>query len=124
VTDVLIELLDDPVATAVSVGQEDTVEIQVQADATSVSVEVSEFIEVIEQGPTGPPGAAGATYVHTQSTPAATWTIPHNLNTILSVVLLLDSDPTNPVWSDVSYPDLNTAVVSLPSAASGKAYLR
>lgn len=32
-----------------------------------------------DTGPQGPPGEAQATFIHTQSTPAATWTVAHNL---------------------------------------------
>ena len=30
-------------------------------------------------GPAGQDGAAAAAYIHTQSSPSATWTVPHNL---------------------------------------------
>ena len=35
-------------------------------------------VTVATAGPQGP-GGGGAAYVHTQSTPATTWTINHNL---------------------------------------------
>lgn len=74
-------------------------------------------------GVQGPPGASGNTFVHVQSTPAATWTITHNLGTKPAVVLELASDPDALVFTDLTYPDLNTVVVEWPTAESGKAYL-
>jgi hypothetical protein len=40
------------------------------------------------QGPQGPAGDAASSYTHTQSTPSATWTMPHNLGFRPSVELL------------------------------------
>lgn len=88
------------------------------------TIETEGYVEFYQQGPQGPQGPAGASYVYTQSAPAATWTITHNLNTVLSVVLLTDALPGIPQITDVSYPDLNTVVVEWPSPETGKAYLR
>lgn len=77
-------------------------------------------------GPEGPEGAEGASAVPVpfhQATPAATWTILHSLGTKPSVVVLLDSDPTVPVVTDVFYPDLATVVLEFLSPESGYAYL-
>lgn len=38
------------------------------------------------QGPKGDPGTGGATYLHTQSSPASTWTVNHNLGVAAPVV--------------------------------------
>lgn len=62
-------------------------------------------------------------FVHVQSTPSASWLINHNRGTKPDIVIVLDTDPTARVWSDVSYPDLNNAVVELPLAESGRAYI-
>lgn len=72
-------------------------------------------------GPQGPAGPAGVRYTFAQETPAATWTIVHNLNAYPDFLFFLDSDPTVPVFTDVTYPDSNTAVVVWPSAESGRA---
>lgn len=74
-------------------------------------------------GPPGPPGATGSTYMHDQTAPAATWTIIHNLGTKPAVVLELSSNPTELIYTDVSYPDLNTVVVEWPAPETGKAFL-
>lgn len=68
-------------------------------------------------------GGGSTPFVHTQSTPAATWTVIHMRGTKPDVVITLDDDVTERIWSSLSYPDLNTVVVELPVAASGKAYI-
>lgn len=75
------------------------------------------------QGPTGPPGPSGAAFSFHQTTPAATWTILHSLTKKPPVVILLDSDPTVPVVTDVTYLDLDTVVLEFLSPESGYAYL-
>lgn len=69
----------------------------------------------------GPPGPSGAAFTFTQLAPAATWTIIHNLGRYPVFNLFLDEDPTSPVYTDITYPDDNTAVVEWPSAVSGRA---
>jgi len=93
-------------------------------DVVEVAVDPLTVIEVTVTGPQGPPGPAGATYVHTQSTPAASWNISHGLNTVPAVVWMLDSVPSEPVWVDYTVVDLNNISVSWNSAESGKAYLK
>jgi hypothetical protein len=70
-----------------------------------------------------PLGSAGglAAYVHTQSTPATTWTINHNLGFRPSVELL-DSG-SQEIDADVSHPSANQTVVTLKSAIAGLARL-
>ncbi len=62
-------------------------------------------------------------HVHDQSTPAATWTVTHNRGSKPPIVLVLDADPSEPVFASLAYPDLNTITVELPSAETGKAYI-
>lgn len=90
------------------------VELPVQAE-TSVSV-------LMATGPPGPPGASGAGFAHRQASPAAQWTVNHNLSNAIDPLILLDTDPTRAVWADVDYPTLDTAVITLPSPATGWAY--
>lgn len=54
--------------------------------------------------------------------PSSTWTLTHNLNSRPDVLLFIDSDPGEAVITDVTYPDLNTLVVSWPSPESGWIY--
>lgn len=59
---------------------------------------------------------SGAAYVHTQTTPAATWTINHNLGHVPSVELF-DSG-SQEIDADVSHPTMNTTTIvfSIPTA--------
>lgn len=72
-------------------------------------------------GPRGAAGAAGGSYSYTQPTPAATWTITHNLGRYPVFNLFTAADPTEPVYTDITYPDNNTAVVEWPTAVAGRA---
>jgi hypothetical protein len=73
-------------------------------------------------GPPGPPGPAGVGYVHRQDTPAAEWRIEHDLGRNTVPVLVLDEDPTQPVYTDVTLLDPNTCLVTWPAPVSGYAY--
>ena len=64
---------------------------------------------------------AGSAFVYQQSTPAATWTINHNLGYRPSVELL-DSG-SQEIEGDVSHPTVNQAVVTLSPASAGLARL-
>jgi len=72
-------------------------------------------------GPAGPAGPVGGTYDYVQGTPAAVWTIVHNLG-YRPQVSVVDS-ANNVVEGDYSYPDANTMVLTFSSAFSGVAYL-
>lgn len=75
-----------------------------------------------EPGPPGPPGPPGGSYVYEQATPAATWTIEHNLGVKPAVVLELASNPTELIYTDIFYPDLNTIIVEWPNPETGKVF--
>ena len=122
-TELLLEVTEDNAKVSVIEGPSQVgIELFIEPSVVPLEVTTQDFVEISEVGPQGPPGPTGATYVHTQSTPAATWTINHNLNTIRPIVLLLDSAPTEPVWADTVYPTPNQAVIQLDVAATGKAY--
>lgn len=79
------------------------------------------------QGPAGPTGATGATgasggfFAFTQSSPASTWTIAHNLGyrPNISVVDSAGSQVEgNTVWTDT-----NNLTITFSGAFSGVAYL-
>lgn len=61
-TEIMLEILDDPHATSVaSDGSSSTsIEIEIQQDASSHSLQVQEFIEISELGPTGDPAGGSA----------------------------------------------------------------
>lgn len=78
-----------------------------------------------DPGDPGPPGPAGdAAYVHTQSTPAATWVIDHNLGRLVHVTV---SDATTPPWrqvfADIEHGSINQTSVTFPAPVAGTAVL-
>ena len=79
-------------------------------------------VTVTTAGPQGPGGGGGAAaYVHTQSTPATTWTINHNLGFRPSVELL-DSG-SQEIDGAIAHPTVNQTVVTLNPATAGLARL-
>jgi hypothetical protein len=70
--------------------------------------------------PSGTVIAAG-TFVHQQNTAASNWTIVHNFGTVPNVTVVDSSGHL--VDGDITYPDLNTCVVSFSAALGGTAYL-
>jgi len=64
---------------------------------------------------------SGAAFVYTQSTPATTWTINHNLGYVPSVEVF-DSG-SQEVDADVSHPSVNTAVIVFSVPLAGFARL-
>lgn len=96
--------------------------IQFYAEEGSYRFEVdgkSINFEVLE----APQGGGAAPYVHSQTVAAATWTVVHNRGTKPEVVTEMDLFPNERVYGDVSYPDLNTAIIEWPTAVTGKAYI-
>jgi hypothetical protein len=89
---------------------------------TTVIVDNTGDTTVVTVQTPGPQGAVGAAaYVFTQSTPAATWTINHNLGLRPSVELL-DSG-SQEIEGEVSHPSLNQTIVILSLATAGLARL-
>ena len=87
---------------------------------------VADFIVIQAGGPPGPQGPAGPVagrYTHDQITPAAEWTVQHNLGTYPTVVLFLDTAPDEQVYTDLSYASDDLLYISFPSPESGRAYL-
>lgn len=72
-------------------------------------------------GPQGEPGIPFYSYVHTQSSPSATWTIEHNLGGLLNITVI-DSAGSQ-IEGDVVFQDLNTVVIQYSGAFSGTAFL-
>lgn len=75
-------------------------------------------------GPLGPPGPAGsgsASFVYTQSTPLAVWTIAHALGFFPNVTVV--DAAGDEVWCQVRYIDLNTVQLSFSQAFNGTCYL-
>ena len=82
-------------------------------------------VEVLQEGPRGATGPAGGgvgtAYVHSQTTPATTWTINHNLGYRPSVELL--NAGSQEIDGDVSHPSINQTVVILNPPSAGIARL-
>lgn len=89
------------------------------AGTTVVTVPVASTITATTQGPQGPPGAGA--YVFTQSSPATTWTINHNMGFRPSVELL-DSG-SQEIEGEVAHPSINQTVITLNPATAGVARL-
>lgn len=68
-------------------------------------------------GPQGPAGDGG--FTHTQSTPAATWTIPNTLGRYPASVLIVVG--TELVDADVEFPDIATIAITFASPTAGRA---
>lgn len=78
---------------------------------------------LVFSAPPGPPGVAPGTYVHRQDTPSAEWHVPHMMNRKPVATLFLDEDPSEPVWTDLTYSDDNNLLVTWPSPVTGWVYL-
>jgi len=74
-----------------------------------------------DPGPEGPPGPGALAVVFTQSSPAAVWTVAHNLGSYPSVTVV-DTGGTV-VDPDVHYNDQNTLTIVFGSATTGRAFL-
>lgn len=127
-----------------------TVEITRKRKTVSVTEKKSDIIQVTEPGVAGPPNtltigtvttgdpAASITgispnqvlnlvfpatgrYIHTQATPATTWTINHALGGY-PTVSVVDSAKTV-VYGEITYISTSQIVVNFSSAFSGYAYL-
>lgn len=72
-------------------------------------------------GATGPAGVSGGQYTHTQNTPSATWTIPHNL-AFNPNATVIDSAGTAVEGSYV-FTDINNLTITFSASFAGYAYL-
>jgi len=87
-------------------------------------VDSTASISVTSPGPQGQHGVftpSDIFYVHTQATPAAVWTINHNLNGQPTAVVL-DSAGTQ-CEGTFSYPSGNQMIITFSSAFTGTAYI-
>ncbi|WP_280329587.1 DUF7264 domain-containing protein [Nocardia wallacei] len=73
-------------------------------------------------GPAGPPGSGtGSGFEHIQSSPAATWTIPHGFGRFpFSLLVLVGGQLVIP---DAEFPDTDTAVLTFAAPTAGRAEL-
>lgn len=122
-----------------SVVIEESIDVTVDEELVDVSItdlhvdvttseEIIDVLGVGEAGPAGRDGADGAdgadggSYVHAQNTPAAVWTIVHNLGYRPGGILIIDSAGTE--WQgEIAHLDLNTLTITFTVAFGGTAYL-
>ncbi len=74
------------------------------------------------QGIQGVSGDGVAFFQYIQSAASATWIIEHNLGFFREPTVVLDSDPTRPVWADVEHGTINQTTIIFPSPVTGRAY--
>lgn len=74
---------------------------------------------VIVTGPPGPPGVSGSTYAHTQSTPAATWQVAHNLGRHPNIGVIRSDGRV--AYADIEHTTANLAVITFPTPIAGTA---
>jgi hypothetical protein len=92
-------------------------------DAQVVVIPEEKFLSVSAPGPPGPQGpigpAAGAAIIYSQTTPAATWPITHNLGRPVGIVIRLTTGEI--VNTDIDQNNLNVAVLTFPVPYAGEA---
>lgn len=89
-------------------------------DVVQTTPNVKDVIGVAEQGPEGPAGTGDKTYVHTQVTPQATWTVSHGLSKFPTIAVVDSAESV--VIGEIEYIDDNTCELTFSSAFGGKAY--
>ena len=65
-------------------------------------------------------GGGDKNFVFSQGTPAATWTVQHDLNKFPSCTMVLS---TGQGYGDVTFIDENNLTITFAGATSGKAYI-
>lgn len=74
----------------------------------------------VRAGAQGPPGAAGASYLHTQASPASTWTVNHNLGA-RPVIAVRDTGGQE-ILAAITHASANQALISFVAAKTGTAF--
>ena len=86
----------------------------------AVTVQTGDPITLtVQAGATGPPGSS-ASYLHTQSSPASTWTVNHNLGTRPAVEVR--DTGGNEILAGVTHASANQVLISFVSAKTGTAF--
>lgn len=105
---------------------EESLQIHPATTTTPANVLAEPDIKVVffpfETAPGGDsaPSAADAAFIYEQTTPAATWTITHNLGYQPTVTLMVDGEE---VETDVDYPSTSVVVVIFGTPQAGTARL-
>lgn len=78
-------------------------------------------VRIVSVGTVLGTGGTDKSFTFTQSSPATSWSITHNLSKKPSVTVVDSADTV--VVGDVEYNDLNSLTITFTAAFSGKAYL-
>lgn len=101
-----------------------TVSLNGQNKVVQVETEQIQVVEVVQQGPAGPPGQDGvgadARYTHDQASPSLLWTVSHNLGKYPTPVIV-DSAGTT-VEGKITFITINQLTCEFTSLFSGKVY--
>ncbi|MFF7023038.1 hypothetical protein ACFY97_18795 [Streptomyces klenkii] len=90
------------------------------ADVAPTAPAAGEYVVVTgPPGPPGPPGSSGSTYLHTQSTPAATWQITHNLGRTPNINVINSAGVV--VYADILHSSTSLATITFPVPFAGTA---
>lgn len=100
--------------TVVVVPGNDTSDVRVGSEKTVV-------VGTGTVGPQGIPGAAAGTFVFTQDSPSALWTIAHELGAFPNVTVV--DTLSRQVEADIVYVDANTVTAGFANPATGQAFL-
>lgn len=122
-SEVQLEFLTDDTVSLVEANGSPVFELVIEEQVTVAALQFGVDLEF--EGPPFYPATGGGagSYVHTQSVAAATWTVVHNLGTVRTPQVVLDSAPTEIVYTNVEIIDLNTIALTFDSPVTGKAYI-
>lgn len=97
--------------------------IEITPELTTLVVDdgTTQILEIGVEGPQGPPGVDGGSYVHTQAVPSSVWTISHGLGFFPNVTVL--DTLGRPAEGDPAYPSVDTLILTFSAALTGQAFL-
>lgn len=90
-------------------------------DVMVIDPVVPDMVVITSSGPAGVAGTMGSVYVHTQSTPSASWIVVHGLNRRYLNISVYVNEQLG--LADVDIIDANSLAVIFPVPTSGVAAL-
>lgn len=88
----------------------------------SASLDGADLATAINTNITNKINVANVAYTYTKASPATSWVITHNLNTLPSVTII-DGETGDEVFADITYDSLNQVTISFSVASYGTAHL-